>query len=696
MTQPESPIRKTIEILLVDDSATDRMLAAEALKTGGMVNALHTVEDGEEAMQFLRREGKYRDAPRPDLILLDLNMPRKDGREVLAEVKQDPYLKYIPVVILTTSKADEDVLAAYGLHANCYITKPLDFAQFGKVASSLENFWFQMVTLPPEESLEALKHARPVKEEPSSVAPVHLQDKVWRVLIVEDSATDALLISAALEESNSMKFSSVRVDRVESAEARLRMESFDVIVSDLGLPDSQGMETVSRMCRAASGVPLIVLTMTDDDALGLQILQVGAVDYIVKGQISTRALSRAIRYAIDRRNIEEQLRHSQRMESIGVLAGGVAHDFNNMLTIIRGNAELQMIGGLGAAQIRSAAEQVLLASDRAATLTRQLLTFSRRQSLKLEQVDLNEVVGDFTKMLRRLLGPTIQLELHLAAHPLPIHADAGMIEQIIMNLAVNARDAMPSGGVLNVQTFAVKIVSGGKSTIPPAGPGDYVRLVVKDAGAGIPADILPHIFEPFYTTKQVGEGTGLGLSTVFGIVQQHRGLIEVVSEPGRGTTFTISLPLGVTGDAVTQQETPRPVELKKGGGETILLVDDEELVRDLAAMILRMNGYKVIEVRTGSEALLRWPEIGDNVDLVLTDMVMPDGVSGQELCRRLHEQNPDIRVAYCTGYSSGVRVKELRLTEGVNYLTKPYSVEALLGLVRTRLESTDSRPPIAT
>lgn len=670
---------KPIGILLVEDSETDRMLALDALRAAHLMNTVHCVSDGEEAMQFLRHEGKYRDAPRPDLILLDLNMPKKDGREVLAEVKADPLLRYIPVIVLTTSKADEDVLGAYGLHANCYITKPIDFEQFSRIATTLENFWVEVVTLPPADAITTLSRTLPAQPAKMQPAPLHEQDRSWRVLVVEDSPSDACLIEESLRESLLLRFETTVVSTVAKAESRLSLEEFDVVVADLGLPDSQGVETVRRLNRAAGAVPLVVLTMLNDESTGMDVLQHGATDYIVKGRISDQALARSLRYAIERRNIEEQLRMSQRMESIGVLASGVAHDFNNLLTIITGNAQLQIEGGFDAGRMRELAAQIVTASDRAGTLTRQLLAFSRHQRMRSVAADLNQIIGDFTKMLRRLLGPTIELELQLSASPLPFFGDVGMIEQIILNLAVNARDAMPAGGRLTLSTTEVEVTDAETD----AKPGRYARLAVSDSGCGIPEHVLPHIFEPFFTTKDIGQGTGLGLSTVFGIVRQHLGLISVESQPQKGTTFIIRLPLDSQAKPVEEEA---PVVAAPGGSETVLLVDDEPLIRDLAATVLRLRGYKVIVAESGSAALLLWPEIRDQVNLVLTDIAMPDGVSGTELAQRLKEDKPGLRVAYCSGYSSGKSAGQLDLKEGVNFLPKPYSVNALLDMVRSALD----------
>jgi signal transduction histidine kinase len=674
---------RPIDILLVEDSGVDRMLTAEALREFRVVNALHCVADGEEALDFLRRRGRHAEAPRPDLILLDLNLPRKDGREVLAEIKADPLLKQIPVVVLTTSSAEEDLLDAYGSHANCYITKPIDLEQFGRVTRSLENFWFEIVTLPPRPQFGRGGEAGDRSAADGGPRP---GEQHCRVLLVEDSASDALLLESALADSVAMRFSTERVDRLVAAVDRLRAGGIDAVVTDLSLPDSEGVETLRKVCRAAGDTPVIVLTAMDDERRGLELLREGARDCLVKGELGGRALARAIRQAVDRAHVEERLRHAQRMESVGVLAGGVAHDFNNLLTIIRGNAELISEGRLEPGAGAAAARQIITAADRGATLTRQLLTFSRRERMRARPVELNEALREFAKMLRRLLGPTIKLEERLCAEPMRLVADPGMIEQVVMNLAINARDAMPGGGRLTLETSRVELAAAieGAEPCPPAGPGPYALLAVRDTGAGIPADVLPHVFEPFFTTKETGKGTGLGLATVYGVVRQHRGEVNVRSEPGSGAEFRVWLPIA---EAPTAEPAASAAPVEPGGaGGTILLVDDEELVREMAASVLRLQGYEVIEAGDGVEALARWEEAGDRVRLLLTDLLMPEGISGAELARTLLARKPGLRVVYSSGHAGSLH-RELHLVEGLNHVAKPYTLEALTRTVRRALQS---------
>ena len=384
-------------------------------------------------------------------------------------------------------------------------------------------------------------------------------------------------------------------------------------------------------------------------------------------------------------NLEAQLRQSQKMESVGQLAGGVAHDFNNILTVIQGHASLLSITGGVPAEALESAQQILFASERAANLTRQLLTFSRRQVIQPRDLDLNEVVSNMTKMLRRVLGEDITLQVNYASHLPAIHADPGMMEQILLNLSVNARDAMPGGGRLFIDTSAVRIDDAYARQNPEASVGEYVCLTVKDTGSGISTEILPRIFEPFFTTKDVGKGTGLGLATVYGIVRQHRGWVNVQSKVNEETIFQIFLPACSPKTGLPQAV---PVESKiRGGTETILLVEDESPLRALVRKVLERHGYTVLETDSGVSAQEVWRENREKIGLLLTDMVMPHGLSGRELAARFRAEKPALKVIYSSGYSLAVVGKDMVLQDGINFLQKPYHPRKLAQAVRDCLDA---------
>ena len=379
--------------------------------------------------------------------------------------------------------------------------------------------------------------------------------------------------------------------------------------------------------------------------------------------------------------LEEQFRQSQKMEAVGQLAGGVAHDFNNLLTIIQMQISMLKMRGALPKDTAAGVEEIANAAERASNLTRQLLTFSRRQVKAARNLDPSELVGGMTKLLRRVLGEDVVLESHFAPELPLVFADPGMIEQVLMNLGVNARDAMPRGGRLLIELEAVSVDEEQAQRHAQARPGKFVCLSVKDTGNGIAADHLAHIFEPFFTTKEVGKGTGLGLSIVYAVVRQHDGWVEVESQIGSGSTFRVYLP-ALERKKPAEAETTETAESLPGGCETILVVEDEVAVRTVARMALRRLGYTVLEADNAPAALRLWSELAGRVDLLFTDIVMPGGMSGHELAARLQLQRPELKVLFCSGYTR--EVEQYDVTDGAsrNFLPKPYKAGELAEAVR--------------
>ncbi|MBI4664251.1 MAG: response regulator [Verrucomicrobia bacterium] len=387
----------------------------------------------------------------------------------------------------------------------------------------------------------------------------------------------------------------------------------------------------------------------------------------------------------DRLNLEAQLRQSQKMEAIGQLAAGVAHDFNNIMTIIQGYTSLVLSSARLSPQAEESLRQVSGAADRAAHLTRQLLTFSRKQAMTLRSLDLNDLVSGVTKMLGRILGEHVLLQCAYAPGLPAIQADAGMLEQLITNLAVNARDAMPNGGKLIVRTNRRDIDASYANQNPEARPGRFVCLEVTDTGCGMESATLGKLFEPFFTTKDVGKGTGLGLATVYGIVKQHEGWIEVSSGVGQGSTFRVFFPASEA-RPVEELDKPAADQNALNGRETILVVEDEPALRRLARRVLSHYGYRVLEADTGSEALNLWRRHSKEIDLLLTDVVMPGGMNGRELADQLRTQERRLRVIFTTGYSLDVMGQDFVPEEGVVLLPKPYQPKTLARAVRECLD----------
>ncbi len=386
----------------------------------------------------------------------------------------------------------------------------------------------------------------------------------------------------------------------------------------------------------------------------------------------------------ERALLERQLRQAQKMEAIGQLAAGVAHDFNNILTVIQGHAGLLQQDLDPASPPAKSTDQILKASTRAATLIRQLLMFSRKQVMQFRHMDLNDTLRNAIAMLERLVGEHVKIDFRPQDSLPAIHADTSMVEQIAMNLAVNARDAMPNGGRIAIATSLVTLQRAPTPLDPERRDGSFVCLSFSDSGTGMDTEILTRIFEPFFTTKAVGKGTGLGLSTVFGIIRQHQGWLEVESKPNRGTTFRAFFP---PSKMPAEKTDPIPAAVPRNGRETILVAEDEDALREMVVHILSLQGYTVIEARSGRHALEVWDSTSQPIDLLVTDMVMPDGILGGELAERLLQRDPQLKVIYTSGYSPGMAGKDVSLLEGRNFLPKPYSIGKLAKFVRECLDA---------
>ncbi|PYS96265.1 MAG: hybrid sensor histidine kinase/response regulator [Acidobacteria bacterium] len=390
----------------------------------------------------------------------------------------------------------------------------------------------------------------------------------------------------------------------------------------------------------------------------------------------------------ERKMLEEQLRQSQKMEAVGQLAGGVAHDFNNLLTAITGYSDLAIRRLKAEDPLRHHIEEIKKAGERAAALTRQLLAFSRKQVLQPKVLDLNAVVSEMEKMLRRLIGEDVEFRTALASDLGSIKADPGQIEQVLLNLCVNARDAMPGGGNLTVETSNVYLDEEYASHHVGVESGAYVMLAVSDTGYGMDEETQSRIFEPFFTTKEMGKGTGLGLSTVYGIVRQSGGNVWVYSEVGRGTTFKVYLPR--VDEGVREYRRSDSPEDAARGTETILLAEDDEMVRRLAREVLEMYGYRVLEAPNGGAALLLCERHAGAIDLLVTDAIMPE-MSGRELSERLSHLRPDMKVLFMSGYADTAAVQQGVLDEWANFIQKPFTPDALTRKVREILDA----PPAA-
>ena len=513
---------------------------------------------------------------------------------------------------------------------------------------------------------------------------------VIRILIVDDDAQARDLIDMALTDARFRPVLDVAVN-VRSGLERIRRDEHDLYLIDQQLPDGTGVELITEARARGVHKPFILLTGHGSLALDEEASRAGASDYVEKHMV-TAQLERSIRYALrtwqatrllhDR---DEQLRHAQKVEAIGRLAGGVAHDFNNLLTAIIGYTDLIAEHLEESSAIHRDVGEIRKAADRGAALTRQLLAFSRKQFLSPTVLDLNETVSGLLQMLPRAIGEHIRTTVRLAPDLARVKADASRLEQVLVNLALNARDAMPDGGDLTIETSNVTLT---EPRLRAEGlgltPGFYVMLSIADTGVGMDSATRERAFEPFFTTKPQGKGTGLGLATVYGIVDQSGGSISVETGPGAGTTLRIYLPV------TTATETPRVREVvhirKDAGTETILLVEDNDGVRDLAARALRRRGYTVHEARDGDTAI-HCIQTGVKPHLLLTDVLMP-GVTGPNLAARLLQLMPELRVLYMSGYTEDAGAVQGNFWAGVPLLQKPFTPAALAERVRLALDAT--------
>jgi two-component system, cell cycle sensor histidine kinase and response regulator CckA len=517
--------------------------------------------------------------------------------------------------------------------------------------------------------------------------------KPLRVLLVEDNPGDSDFIKEILEAAGGEVFELTDVARLDEAARAAKRETFDVVLLDLGLPDSAGLETLRGMRQQAPDVPIVVVTGNIEDQVGLAAIKEGAQDFVVKGQVTGAYLGKVLSFARERHDIsrrlqesEDLLHQSQKMEALGQLAGGIAHDFNNLLTAILGYSDLLLkVQELSDPLARQGLAEIRHAAQRAASLTQQILSFSRRQTMRTQVVSLDEVLNGMEPLLRRTLGEDIDLVISHDSEEGAVDIDLHLFEQVLLNLAVNARDAMTSGGRLTIETGHVQLDDAYCCNHQEVAPGGYSLLAVSDTGCGMSDATIDRIFEPFFTTKPVGQGTGLGLATVYGVVRQSGGSISVYSEVGKGTCFKIYLP-PACGAIESEVPAPEVPESPAGGGETILVVEDESALRDLVYKMLSDLGYRVLCAAGAEEALGLIDDSGPALDLLLTDLVLPGGIQGHDLAGRAAGRMPGLRVLYMSGYTRDGAVQGRRLGRDVSFLEKPFTLHSLAKAVRLALD----------
>ena len=616
-----------------------------------------------------------------------------------------------------------------------------------------------------------------------------------RILLVEDSPGEARLVREKLNEAGESRFELTHAVRLDEAFGFLDEVPFDVLLLDLGLPDSQGLDTFLMANARAPHLPIVIMTGLDDESLGAEAVRNGAQDYLVKGQVDGGLLVRAIRYAIERkrakeeieslarfpgenptpvlrissngtilyanpaslpllshwetavgrpvppavgelvsavhssgefwistvefddrffslvitpvsgagyvniygrdigehRRLEQHIRQMQKMEAIGTLAGGVAHDFNNLLTGILGYANELKLGSDPGDEVHEAATVIENAATRAAELTRQLLGFARKGKVEEIPVDVHRLIQEVVSMLGHTLlsrnGRSMRISQRLRAQPSYVLGDQTQLQQVLLNLGVNARDAMPGGGEVVFETCAAELDEEYCRDHVGASPGRYLMISVTDAGTGIPNEIVDRIFEPYFTTKEEGKGTGMGLAMVYGIVKNHGGAIRVYSEAGHGTTFKVYLPVTTAPEPAVREgrhETPVP------GSGRVLIVEDEDVIRQMATRMLEHLGYDVVTTSDGQEGAEYYEQHGSEIDLVIIDMIMPR-MNGRDCFIRMKAMNPGVKAILSTGYGLDSAVRDMLGDGMIGYVQKPYVVGQLSEAVAKALNATPVR-----
>ncbi len=495
-----------------------------------------------------------------------------------------------------------------------------------------------------------------------------------RILLVEDDQLQAIFIQAVLGKEYEVVTAYSLCEALET----LSYQSFNAVVLDLGLPDSGGADTLDSITAAARATPVVVLTGSSPDA-DLNVMRHGAQDFIRKSEFNLQTFRRSLRFAMERKRLEERIVHGQKLEAVGELSAGVAHEFNNLLQTIRGYAKMALDDLDVDSNAFSDIKKVVGAADDAARITRQLLSFGRRVALQRERLDLNDLLRDQMDLVRTLIEETVIISTNIAENDAFVRVDPTAMRQVILNLCINARDAMPDGGELYVASDTVSLDEGDLLA------GDYVEIVVKDTGCGMTPEVLSHVFEPFFTTKAVGQGTGMGMSMVYGAVRQHGGDVHVSTEVGAGTSFRVLIPQSTAPDE-TVEETDDDSELNGGRRETILIVEDNPSVRELCDRVLAGNDYRTLVARDGVEAIQLFEAHRRQIDLLVLDVVMPR-MTGRDVYELVSSLEPDIPFVFCTGYPlGGDHVRFANDVKNSVILEKPFQRETLLREVRKAID----------
>ena len=665
-----------MRVLIADDDFTARDLLTGALQLHGY--EVEETADGTAAWEALQQPGA------PKLVLLDWMMPGMDGVEVVRRIRACPTAQPPYVIMLSAKGEKSSIITALEAGANDYLVKPFDIGELNArlevgrrsvemqadLADANETLRQLQTVLEMKnqnlcETQEALRASRTRYFDLYNTAPIGYVTLSENGLILEANSTATNLL---VEVGHSL--------------ARRPFSSF------LFREDQGSYVLFIKQLVAKEKPQQCELRMKKHDGTLFWVRMEAAAAYDERGALEKRLVLSDISLhkhsEKEKAQIKSQLQQLQKMESVGRLAGGVAHDFNNMLGVILGHAEMAMDEAGPASPIFADLQEILNAADRSADLTRQLLAFSRQQTISPKVINLSESIADMLKMLNRLIGEGIQINFVPGKDLWPVHVDPSQVDQVLTNLCVNARDAIADVGTITIETDNCTLDECYCATHPGAVPGDYVQLTVSDLGCGMDKETMDHIFEPFFTTKEEGKGTGLGLATVYGIVKQNGGFINAYSEPGEGTRITVYLARHLRASA--QEHAEGEAEPHARGHETILLVEDELSILNMTKSLLERQGYTVLAANTPADALHLAQ--GRAIHLLMTDVVMPE-MNGRELAGILQARSPHLRVLFMSGYTASVISHHGVLDQGVCFIQKPFSMSDLAATVRRTLDQED-------
>jgi PAS domain S-box-containing protein len=680
----DDPGQSKPAVLIIDDDRSNLAIVTDYLKSGDY--DILVAEDGRIGIERAR-------FARPDLILLDVLMPGIDGFETCRRLKADAATREIPVIFMTALSDTDNKIKGFAAGAVDYVTKPSQREEvLARVGVHLR---IRELATNLQEAKALLENRVEQRTAQLERANQELQAEITERMQAEKALAESKnyldKIINSISDPISVKDTSrhwvLLNDAACSFIGRERAELLGKCADDV-FPEHEARAIREQDRRVLASGRESVMEHTTTAANGT------ARSIILKKTLYTDERGRQyivaiIRDITEHKILEEQLRQAVKMEAVGTLAGGVAHDFNNLMTAVMGYSELLLRRIPEENPWRRDIEQISKAGRRAASLTQQLLAFSRKQVAQPKILDINQVIAETEEILKRLIGENI----HLVSRPAPllgrVMADPGLIGQVLMNLALNARDAMPQGGQLTIETANVHLGEAYARHHIDVAPGNYVVLIVSDTGIGMDAETRSHIFEPFFTTKEKGKGTGLGLATVYGIVKQSGGHIWGDSEPGRGATFKVYLPRAEQKSDVAEPDDSPAVSLS-GGSETILIVEDDDIVRELVNTTLCLAGYTVLESEDGDKAIELCREQEGRIHLLITDVVMPR-MGGCELASLLGPECPMMKVLYISGHSENAIEHHGVMEEGAAFLQKPFTPEALTRKIRQVLDG-DSLP----